>query len=175
MRKVAQHFFFVCETFTRINSSPSPRPSGSLNDDESSAGGLPADGESLAEGGPRGLESLAFAELDIFASNRHDLQVIWEWGAGSEKMASGNNTARGPPVPCRQKLSGALSFILLVFTLGLSHLLILVSAQLSASESSSFSSSSGSEPPPPSLVASNFPCPEFSGPHKNPFSTSFRM
>ena len=95
MRKVAQHFFFLCETLTRINSSSSSRPSGSPDDEESSAGGLLAEGEFLAEGGPGDFKALA---LDIFASKRQDLQVIWEWGAGSEIVAVGNNTARGPPV-----------------------------------------------------------------------------
>ena len=89
----------MCETFTRINSSPSPRPSGSPDDEESSARGLPAEGEFLDEGGPGDLVASALGVLDIFASKRQDLQVIWEWGAGSEIAVSGYNTARGPPVP----------------------------------------------------------------------------
>jgi hypothetical protein len=99
LRKVAQNFFFVCDTFTRMNSSPSSRPSGSPDDEEYSAGGLPAEGEFLAEGGPGDLVASALWVFDICASKRQDLQVIWEWGAGSEIVASGYNTARGPPVP----------------------------------------------------------------------------
>ena len=34
LRKVAQHFPFVCDTLIKMNSSPSPRPSGSPDDEE---------------------------------------------------------------------------------------------------------------------------------------------
>ena len=74
--KVAQHFFLLCDTLTSTNSSPSSRPSGSPDDDESSAGGLLAEGEFLADGGPEDLNSSVLAVLDIFASKRQDLQLV---------------------------------------------------------------------------------------------------
>jgi hypothetical protein len=80
LRKVAQHFFLLCDTFTRINSSPSPRPSGSSDDEELSGEflvdcELPAEGEFLAVGGPGDFMASALVEFDIFALKRQDLQV----------------------------------------------------------------------------------------------------
>jgi hypothetical protein len=78
LRKVAQHFFLLCDTLTSTNSSPSSRPSGSPDDDESSAGGLLAEDEFLDAGGPGDFNASALAVLDIFASKRQDLQVNLE-------------------------------------------------------------------------------------------------
>ncbi len=68
--RVAQHFHFPlsCETFTRMNSSPSSRPSGSPDDDEHA-------GKFLVVVGPGDFMASALGAFDIFVLKRQDLQV----------------------------------------------------------------------------------------------------